>query len=346
MIPPQNKPPRSVLIAARLITVLVGLAGAEALFWSVGYPRWWAMDPSWGGASPEYECDQDLGWKARQGSFDLAWAGQRPAHYTNWSGGRRATAAKEPGPEAANRPQALFFGDSFVQGYQLSDSETLPWIVQKNHPELNVSNFGAGNFGTFQSYLAIKKWVRGPSSVYYLFNGFHEVRNAADRDWLRIFKKAPPGCYYPYAELSGDRLQERRSEGNLVWPLSRRLRLVAMVQEYKDIFESYQRVRDKRKITEMLLTKMNQTVQGERGKFTVVLFDMSGQERKDYRQFLDSQAIRYVNCDGPEMADKNLRLPDGHPGKGLNEKLAEWLEPIDVPSPMDKLISAKAAGGH
>ena len=35
---------RSVLIAARLITAVVSLAGAEAMLWFGGYPRWWAMD--------------------------------------------------------------------------------------------------------------------------------------------------------------------------------------------------------------------------------------------------------------------------------------------------------------
>lgn len=339
------KPPKSVLIAARILTLIVGLAGAEGLLWSVGYPRWWGMDPSWGGASPEYQCDPDLGWSARQGSFDLSWTGQRPAHYTNWSGGRRATAEHDPGSDAAGRPQLLFFGDSFTQGYQLSDSETLPWIVQKRHPELNVSNFGAGNYGTYQSYLAIKKWVHGPAAVYYLFNGFHEGRNAADRDWLRIFKQAPAGCFYPYAELSQGKFEAHKSEGNLVWPLSRKLRIIAMVQEYKDIFESYRRVREKRALTEALLVRMDRTVRTQGGKFTVILFDMSAAERKDYRAFLDSQAIRYVNCDGPEMADKSLRLADGHPGPGLNEKLAGWLEPIDGVRPPDRLMSAKTAGG-
>ena len=339
MAQPTTTPRRSVVIAARLITAIVSLAGAEGMLWFLGYPPWWKMDPSWGGASPEYQCDPDLGWSARQGQFDLVWTGQAPAHYTNWSGGRRATKEQEPAGDAKMRPQVLFFGDSFPQGYQLSDAETLPWIVQRRHPDLNVSNFGAGNYGTYQSYLAMKKWVQGPSSVYYLFNGFHEGRNAADPSWLRIFKKPPPGCFYPFAELSGGQLQAHRSQGDVVWPLSRRLRTVAMVQEYKQILASWVRVHNKRKLTEALLVKMNETVRAEGGKFTVILFDMSPQERIDYRQFLEARHINIVDCGRPEMNDKSLRLPDGHPSKRLNELLAGWIEPVEAVRPSGQLAT-------
>ena len=201
----RKQPKLSVRIAARFILVVVSLAGAEGMLRFLGYPPWWAMDPGWGGPAAQYECDPDLGWRAREGQFDLAWPGRSTrTRYTNWSEGRRATTEQEAPWDAADRPQVLLFGDSFVQGYQLSDAETLAWIVQHRHPELKVSNFGAGDYGTYQSYLAVEKWVHGPSSVYYLLNGFHEERNAGDRSWLRIYKKPPAGCFYPYAELSGE----------------------------------------------------------------------------------------------------------------------------------------------
>ena len=155
------KPKRSVLIAARIITAVVSLAGAEGVLWFGGYPNWWRMDPAWSGGSPEYEADSDLGWRARQGDFNLVWANgsdmSHPFHYGNWSQRRRATAEREPAA-GSSLPKVWFFGDSFIQGYGLSDAETLPWIVQKRHPEFQVSNYGAGLYGTYQSYLAMKKW--------------------------------------------------------------------------------------------------------------------------------------------------------------------------------------------
>ena len=334
MSSPKGKPRRSVLIAARLITVLVSLAGAEGVLWFMGYPDWWGMDPDIGGKSGGVECDANLGWKAQKGDFRLVWSGNsdpsHPFRYTNWDNGRRATSEQELAPGVPSRPQVLFFGDSYVQGYGLSNPDTLPWIVQKRHPELEVSNFGTELYGTYQSYLAMQQRIHGPSNVYYLFNGFHEGRNVGEPSFLRIMKKPPAGCVYPYVQMSDGKLEGRRSPGELVWSLSRHLRTVAMIEDYKLLIESYRRRQDKRKITEALLVKMNETVRAAGGTFTVIVFDLDPQERKDYRSFLETQKISFVDCDRPELHDRSLRLPDGHPTGKLNELLAKWIEPIPV----------------
>jgi hypothetical protein len=340
---------RSVVIVARLITAVVSLAGAEGVLWFGGYPNWWAMDPAFGGGVAEYESDAYLGWKARQGQFTLVWAdgssGGHPFHYTNWSEGRRATSEQEP-PRIPTRPQILFFGDSYMQGYGLSDSETLPWIVQQRHPELQVSNYGTGLYGTYQSYLAMRKQVRQPASVYYLFSAFHEDRNVGAPSFLRIMKKSPSGWFYPYAELSGGKLNEGRSEGEVMWPLSRHFRTVALVQDYDLIIKSYLRVREKRKATQTILVEMNDLVRSASGTFTVILFDMDPEERQAYRHFLESQRIAFVDCDRPERMDPKLRLPDGHPARKLNELLAGWIEPVATPtlqaaSDQNQVVSGK-----
>src|SRR5580698_7395578 len=92
----QKRPRRSILIAARLLSLLIGVAGAEGVLWFGGYPNWWqtlhiSRDDS------EYAPDPDLGWKNRQGQFDrVDPARNSPFRYTNWSQGRRATADNEP----------------------------------------------------------------------------------------------------------------------------------------------------------------------------------------------------------------------------------------------------------
>lgn len=328
----QAQPRRSVLVAARIITAVVSLAGAEAVLWLGGYPNWWGMDPAWGGGAPECEANADLGWSARQGRFNLVWTGgsdtSHPFVYTNWSGGRRATSAVEPS-NAGRQPQVMFFGDSYIQGYGLSDAETLPWMVQKRHPEVQVSNFGVGLYGTYQSYLAMKKWVHEPASVYYLFNWFHEDRNVASPSFLRVSKNPPPGWFYPYAEFSGGKLEGGRSPGEVVWPLSRHFRTVALVQDYTLLAKSYLRSRDKRRITEALLAKMNETTLAAGAKLTILLFDLDDKDRRDYRSFLESQHISFIDCDRPERKDSSLRLSDGqHPTAKLNELVAQWIEPV------------------
>lgn len=117
-----------------------------------------------------------------------------------------------------------------------------------------------------------------------------------------------------------------------MWFLSRHVRLVAMVQEYTQIFDSYWRVRVKRRTTQQLLVEMNRLVNTQGGKFTVILFDIDVKDRPDYRRFLEAQHIAYVDCDRPELHDPKLRQPDQHPAKALNELLAGWIEPIRAES--------------
>jgi len=330
----KTPPKRSVLIAARIITTVVSLCLAEGMLWFEGYPDWWRMDPSWGSGGAEYQADPQLGWRLREGSYDLSFPPPDPhqVHYTIWSEGRRATSKQPPPPGTPAAQKLQFFGDSYVQGYSLSDEESFPWMVQQRHPELEVSNYGTGFYGTYQSYLAMQRAVHGPSTVYYLFNEFHEGRNAAEPAFLRIMKKSPSGWFYPYAQMNGDRVEGGRAHGDLVWSLSRHIRLVAMAQEYRAIFESFRRVHSQRRITQGLLVEMNQLVAKEGGTFTVILFDMDPKDRPTYRRFLEQQHIAYVDFNHPEMNDRSLRQLDGHPAKGLNQLVAGWLEPLRVDS--------------
>jgi hypothetical protein len=140
--------------------------------------------------------------------------------------------------------------------------------------------------------------------------------------------KPPQGCFYPYPEPSGSELKSGRSQGEVVWSLSRHLRTVALAQEYKQIIGSYWRVRNKRRTTQTLLVQMNELVNAHGGNFTVILFDLNPDERNQYRDFLRARGINIVDCDRPEMNDTALRQPDQHPTGKLNALLAEWIEPV------------------
>jgi hypothetical protein len=66
---------------------------------------------------------------------------------------------------------------------------------------------------------------------------------------------------------------------------------------------------------------------------TVILFDLDPRERQHYREFLGSEKIETVDSDHPEMNDKSLRQPDGHPTGKLNALLADWIEPLQGRAP-------------
>ncbi len=93
---PKTPPCRAGVIAARLITAVVSLAGAEGMLGFMNYPNWWAMDQGTGGGMAGVECDPQLGWKLKEGDYKLVWAEHldpnHPFRHPNGRQGRRATA--------------------------------------------------------------------------------------------------------------------------------------------------------------------------------------------------------------------------------------------------------------
>jgi hypothetical protein len=100
-----------------------------------------------------------------------------------------------------------------------------------------------------------------------------------------------------------------------------------MVEEYSEMAESWKRVHQKREVTEALLARMDQLARSAGAKFTVIVFDLYPQDRQVYKQFLVSHSIAFIDCDHPELNDKSLRQPDGHPTGKLNQLLTQWIDP-------------------
>ncbi len=332
-----RKPPpkRSVLILARTITAFVSIALSEGMLWTLGYPPWRNQQINAGDAASEYQADPETGWINRTGAWDMAAADRSPFRYTNWTQGRRATSNNPPAPDDA-RPSMIFVGDSYTYGYGLGDADTFTWRLQQNHPELQVSNYGTPDYGTYQSYIAMGRaldGVRAGASVYYLFNGFHESRNVADPSWIRVRHYPGNGVFFPYAVLNDGALEGRRTNGDAIWRLSYVLRTVAMAEEYYEMAEAWTRVHDKRAVTQAILIRMEHLAQLSGAKFTVLLFDLDPKDRPVYRAFLSSHRIAFIDCDRPELKDRNYRLSDGHPDAKMTELLAQWIDAGTASSP-------------
>ncbi len=325
-----KKPPpkRSVLILARTITAIVSLALAEVLLGLLGYPPWRYQQISSGEAASEYQPDPEAGWANRAGVYNMAAPGTAPFRYTNWTQGRRATSEQEPAQDDA-RPRVIVVGDSYVYGYGLGDAGTFAWRMQQAHPEVQVSNYGTPGYGTLQSYIWMDRALQAApagAGVFYLFNGFHEDRNAAAPSWIRVGHHPNNGVFFPYAVLDDGALESKRSIGDAIWPISRKLRTAAMLEEYYEMAEAFPRVYKKRAVTQAILVRMHHLAQLSGAKFTVILFDLDAKDRPAYRHFLSSKGIAFIDCDHPELNDKSLRQPDGHPNAKLNSLLADWIE--------------------
>src|SRR5437867_2971127 len=121
MVTVKKQPRRSVAIAARLITALVPLAGAEGMLWFGGYP-------SLGWSPSRVRAGPGSGLESSPKASSL-WCGRItpiPAtRFITQIGAEDGGRPRRRNPSGApNQPRVLFFGDSFIQGYGLSEPET------------------------------------------------------------------------------------------------------------------------------------------------------------------------------------------------------------------------------
>lgn len=298
------------MVQKRAIVAFVTLAIAEGLLWMLDSPPWRAHISSVQAGSA-YLPDPDLGWVNRDG--------------------RRATSQGEP--DAATRPQVILVGDSYTYGSGLADADTFAWRLQQIHPDIQVSNYGTPDYGSYQSYLRMDRELAGMSpdqsastQVYYLFNAVHESRNVADPSWIRLLRHPDNGVFFPYAVLSDGALEGRQSSGDAIWRASRILRTAAMAEEYYEMAEAWTRTRNQREVTEAILIRMHHAAQLAHARFTVILFDLDAKDRLFYRNFLTSKNIAFLDCDHPELNDKSYRQPDGNPNAKLNDLIAQWID--------------------
>ena len=94
-----------------------------------------------------HEPDPELGWRNKEGRYVF---GNPPIHMSFGADHARATA---PAPVTAG-PTILVLGDSFVQGWAVSDEETFVWRLQQQFPRVRFVNLGSSGYGVTQPLLA------------------------------------------------------------------------------------------------------------------------------------------------------------------------------------------------
>lgn len=95
--------------------------------------------------------DSTLGWtKAPSTSVTYRWMGSRVVETSNSFGGR--------GPELENsKERILFLGDSFCEGYLVSDDEVFSSVLARLLPRTTPLNLGVAGYSTDQAYLLYQR---------------------------------------------------------------------------------------------------------------------------------------------------------------------------------------------
>ena len=308
----------------RSLPVAASIIMCELMLWAVGYPTWWQEI-----GRPDNrifaEADELRGWRMKPGNFVLT-DGIRTIGANYGADGRRVSEEQSDG----TGPAVVLLGDSYVQGFGLNDQDTFAWLLQSKLPGWRVKNFGTGGYGTSQVYLTLKgliaQGVADGTWAVYLFNGFHQERSVGGVDWLRVMKEPPPGFNFPYYTIDGlGELRLVRSSGQMVWGLSRYVRLIALAEDLFRRAQAGQRFSKRAEVTRKLLQVANQAASSAGWKLVVVLFDLSDVERALYGKFLDSHKFNWLDCSFPGYLDAAYRQDDGHPNGEAHKKIAECI---------------------
>jgi hypothetical protein len=214
-----------------------------------------------------------------------------------------------------------------TQGWTLSDDETYAWKLQERFSDLEVSNYGTGGYGTYQSLLLLERLLSNPgfapALVIYGLATFHEDRNVAGWYWLKLLSLYSHRGHIevPYCDLDPATgwLRRHQPEAYPAWPLKRLLATVALAEEAFSRLESERRILQRRAVTEQLLLEMSGLCRKKGIPFLVALL-VREPGAGDYRAFLQESGVRYADCLHPKYGTPEFTaVRDGHPNELMNE---------------------------
>ena len=217
--------------------------------------------------------------------------------------------------------QISFVGGSFIMGHALDDSETAVWKLQEYFPQYDFRNLAVSAYGGLQSLLVLEKELEKgnrPKCVIYGASQHHELRNVAQGDWLMERRRK-----IPYVKLKNDSTFERRGLIEMRHlPYTNRLASAALVEKALNRILSYNRVKDARKLSHLIIKEMHRLATEYQIAFYVAPLWYDEQGMQDLTHFLTESKISYIDCNVPLTRD-NIIKDDGHPGPSVNDIWAE-----------------------
>jgi hypothetical protein len=319
-----------------LAIIAASISGALALLTAEILVRYLAPVPVFKpihGPTALHEPDPELGWRNKEGRS--VWPGRgidtgRDIVLTFWEDGLRATAARrQPG-----RPQIVLVGCSITQSWAVTDEETWAWRLQAAFPDFEILNLGTGGYGTYQSLLALERYLaRAPTNpvlVVYGFIEYHEGRNVAPADWLRSVRRTSDAgpVRVPFATLGPDgTLVRNEPEAYPHWPFEGVLASVRLLEDRYITFRTRARATQGRAVTDALIAEMAGLSRAHGVPLLLVVLHATTAERRDhYDRLSASLGVASVDCILPDLDRPSHKVPIyGHPSGVAN---AEWAECI------------------
>jgi hypothetical protein len=310
-----------------MFVILVFVTASEILLRLTGHAPWQAAHP-FPNEPVTSEPDSVLGWRNKPGRY--VFPGYFPAadsiRMTFLTDGCRMSGAAA----GEVKRRIVLVGGSFMQGWALSDRQTLGWKLQERYPNCEVLNFGAAGYGTYQSLLVLERILPSlppPVIVVYGFGGHHEDRNAATASWVELLTRfsARGHVAVPYVTLgrSGELVRHSPTRYPTL-PWQERLAFSAFAAKWIMQWRARGRVGEKHAITEELLLAMERECAAHGAGLLVAVLQLGEGKRPLYEDFFAARGLRVVYCARPLTADLRVR-GEGHPNEKMNALWAECI---------------------
>jgi hypothetical protein len=297
--------------AAAVIGTLIALAGVEIVARAAGYtPRGPLSKPE----PPIHAPDPLLGWRPLPGSYQFGpySPGAGPVEVTILPDGSRDTGAGLP----LGRKEVWLVGDSFTMGWAVADNETFAWRLQERRPDLHVSNFGVGGYGTLQSLIVLEELFASdrprPQWVIYGFID-HAWRNVAAPYWLWALSFNRHSVATPFAMLALDGGAQRHApEAYPSLPLHEKLASVALLENALMRWRAAGREQMGGPVTKALLSEMAALCHANGAGFSAVVLTMPPQVAKTYASYGRNNGVDILACN-QRLRAEDIVVGEVHP---------------------------------
>ena len=294
---------------ATLGALLVGLMGAEVAARLLGYSP--AVDTTV--ASPWTAYDPELGWIDNPGAHLSSGRGMA----TIEADGSRRTKLR---PLADPKAVVLVLGCSYTLGFGVDDKDTFAWKLQERFPEFDVENFGTAGYGTYQSLLRFRRFLRerhtAPALVVFGFADFHGARDRATRSFMGNTR----AYVAPHVDLENGRLVEKPGKFIPMTPPAKVFALWNLAEwTYKREVEYAPDDAKTVEIHRATLLQLRREVEAAGSTLLVADLWTMAPDRPSWHEFFQSQQFRLAEC----VSD---RLPYAHPDLFWNLRHADCIE--------------------
>jgi hypothetical protein len=281
----------------------------------------------------------EWGFQLREGAFSVTindsltyQSTQRP---TDWGVCR----VSSPAPSQDDRPVLVLSGCSFPYGMGVEDSESYPFLVQQQWPQLRVINAGIPAHGTLQSLLRLRAALaegHQPHAFVYHYLDSHQHRNLLSRSFaqllrvetrLRDAQDTLRAVRFPRGRMVGEKQLDIQAVEVTFHPLFGKAReWSALANQLEELYSRLLHSRTQAEaVTRACIREMQRLCEAE-GIFFAVAILSEDPKRPFMQQLCQEEGLLHLDLTVDYTDPSYFNWPyDGHPNAGTHRLYAQRL---------------------